>query len=212
MVKGSTPLTEAEMRCPFEILRAFKTQTLAEETSSRAAMNGLIVQAITGYNSELSEETQGENIYSYNLMFSNVSREPMRIVGHTLRFKTQEKEFRVKKKIGVSDNNLPVIFPGQHFVCGSTVAFPEDLSDNIVLDAEFDVIEEGYRGAEFEKKTIKAQHDILSKESDNELKFTVKLGETKFRKEILCDSTTKADEMIKEGVVTEAEILEAGGY
>jgi len=125
--------------CPFEVLRAFKYQNTMTKASSKTCTNGIQLSAVTGYANEISKQ-EHESVFSYNILFANTSNIPVRILGHNIAFKHDGKELKSEYYEGVN-NTIPLIAPGEHYICGATVAFPEELED-LTFSGSFTIMED----------------------------------------------------------------------
>jgi len=194
---GFVELQNPRVDCPFVILRGLKFQNALEHTaSSLSECNGLQVECVTGYSSTLSAQSQEaldgiqeEKIFSYNFHFTNNGNTPVRIVGQTMQFNAGDEKMRSEHHKGVN-GEIPVIFPGQTFVCGSTVAFPSELQD-VTVEGSFEVVKAGYCEAEVESLPMKEKYAHLKEKYCDE--FTAKLEKTHFVEEVRCEEASVQD-------------------
>jgi len=196
---GFIRLNKPRIHCPFEVLRAFKYQNSITKASSRAECNGVTINTVTGYARELSSPK--ENVFSYNIMFHNTSSDPVRILDHTIKFKSGATNLGTEHRQGIN-NTMPVIMPGECYVCGSTAAFPKGL-ENVTVEGSFHMLEKGFlKDAEFEKLNLSKKWNILKAQGAT---FSAKLPETLFTFDVPCD-TQPLSEKFEVPTVEEAEV------
>jgi uncharacterized protein affecting Mg2+/Co2+ transport len=184
------------MKCPFEVLRAFKFQNSMPNACTKTECNGITLTTVTGFAREISQDSVGENIFSYNMFFTNNSDKAVRVLGHNIIFRDgNDRELKSEYSQGVN-NTMPVIKPGEHYVCGSTVAFPEEVK-NPTVGGSFEIIEEGFLGDEFEKLPLPQKWKVLANAGlyGDLQRFTLKLEETKFSCDVACDSQPLAEKL-----------------
>jgi uncharacterized protein affecting Mg2+/Co2+ transport len=184
------------MKCPFEVLRTFKFQNSMPNAMTKTECNGITLTTVTGFAREISREQDGENIFSYNMFFTNKSDRAVRVLGHNIVFRDgNDRELKSAYAQGVN-NTMPVIKPGEHYVCGSTVAFPVEV-ENPTVSGAIEIIEEGSKCNEFEKLPLNQKWKSLTTAGlyGDLQRFTLKLEETKFSTEVACDPQPLADKL-----------------
>jgi len=186
----------AGMKCPFEVLRTFKFQNSMPNASTKTESNGISLTTVTGFAREVSQDSAGENIFSYNMFFTNKSDKEVRLLGHNIIFRDgNNRELKREYSQGMN-NTMPVIKPGEHYVCGSTVAFPEEV-ENPTVGGSIEIVEEGSKSEEFENLPLPQKWNILAKASlyGDLQRFTLKLEETKFSCDVVCDPQPLAEKL-----------------
>ncbi|CAD7964914.1 unnamed protein product [Amoebophrya sp. A120] len=139
----------------FEVLKALRQQSKLSECTSEKQTEGLLVEMVTGYAQEVSDEVR--HIFSYNVRLTNLSKnKTYRVIARSLVFQNESGNItgsvraKTKESMGIV-GHTPVIAPGDQFLYGSGTTLNTKKGS---MSGTFHIIEDKKRTKDFETRPL----------------------------------------------------------